>query len=490
MTQIDTYRTQGRKDGQDSPGGRNVSSDREPQASGEEGRLAPDNELPGKGVSDWLDRVRNAAIRDKKARFTALFHQLKTPMLERSFGALNPKAKAGVDGLTHKQYSENLNEKLADLAERVQSGAYKPFPGRRSYIPKADGRKRPLGVAALEDKIVQQAVAEVVSAVYETDFVDNSYGFRPNRNCHNALDELYMAITTRKVNFVLDADIQGFFDSVDHDWMTKFVEHRIADPRIVRLIKLWLKAGVIEDGNWKETDVGTPQGSVISPLLANIYLHYALDLWVNNYSKTKSRGEIHFVRYADDFVVCFQYADDAFKFKMALKERLEKFKLTLHPEKTRLIEFGRFAASDRRKRGQGKPETFDFLGFTHICSVTRLNRKFKLLRVTIKKRWRDKLVSLKKELLKRNFWRIKDIGLWLRSVVNGYFGYHAIPGNLSTLGMFRGQLAKIWIWTIRRKSQKAKMSWDKFIPIVEKWLPKPTARHQYPDKRYNVRPQC
>jgi group II intron reverse transcriptase/maturase len=348
-------------------------------------------------------------------------------MFERSFYATNPKAKPGVDGVNHKLYAENLNERLEDLTLRVQRGAYKPFPCRRCYIPKAGGQKRPLGVAALEDKIVQWAVAEITTAIYEADFVGCSYGFRPERNCHEALDELYMAITTRKVSYVLDADIQKFFESINHVWMIKFLEHRIADRRIISLINLWLKAGVLEEGDWSKTDVGSPQGAVISPLLANIYLHYVLDLWVLHYKKYEARGEVYFVRYADDFVVCFQYKDDANRFKEALKGRLEKFALTLHPNKTRLIEFGRFAAENRRKLGDGKPETFDFLGFTHICSVTWKSRKFKLLRFTIEERWKAKLVSLKEELRKRSFWKIDHVGEWLQRVVKGYFGFTPFP---------------------------------------------------------------
>jgi group II intron reverse transcriptase/maturase len=422
-------------------------------------------------------------------KFTALFHQLTPPMLERSFDALNPKAKPGVDGVTHKQYSEDLNEKLEDLSQRLHRGRYKPLPSRRSCIPRAGGLKRPPGVVALEDKIVQQAVAEITSAIFEADYVDNSFGFRPDRNCHDALDELYMAITTRKVSFVLDADIRSFFDSIDHVWMVKFLEHRIADPRIIRLYEMWLKAGVLENGSWSNTEAGTPQGWVVSPVCANIYLHYVLDLWVNHCKKYKARGEVRFVRYADDFVVCFQYKDDAVRFKEALKERLEKFKLNLHPVKTRLIEFGRFAAEYRCRRGEGKPETFDFLGFTHICSVTRLNRRFKLLRITIAKRWKAKLVSLKDELRKRINWKIEKVGKWLQRVVSGYFKYYAVPDNGATLGRFRFLLGKVWMKIVRRRSQRATMTWDKFIPIIEKWLPKHITKHHYPNQRDNVRPQ-
>jgi group II intron reverse transcriptase/maturase len=438
-------------------------------------------------VENWLGRVRGAAIRDKSTRFTALFHQLKPEMLRRSFEAINPKAVAGVDGVTYKEYKEDLDANLEKLCQRVQNGAYIALPGLRKYIPKSDGVSlRPLGIAALEDKIVQQAVAEILSTIYEVDFSPYSYGFRPIRGCHDALDELYMSITCRKVSWVLDADIKKFFDSISHQLMLSMLKVRVGDPRILKLVDQWLNAGYIEDNNWHESDVGSAQGAVISPLLANIFLHYALDGWVEEY-KLRACGEIHYVRYADDFVVGFQYKDEAIKFWDDLKKRLEEFELVLHPDKTRLLEFGRFAAINRRRRGEGKPETFDFLGFTHICSVTRKNKKFKLLRITIGKRWRAKLKDLKEQLRKRINWKIEWVGKWLRRVVAGYFNYYAVPDNSATLGMFRYLLARIWMKTIRRRSHKCTMTWDLFKPIAELFLPPPTPIHCYPSLRYNAR---
>jgi group II intron reverse transcriptase/maturase len=356
--------------------------------------------------------------------------------------------------------------------------------GLRSYILKADGRKRPLGIAAVEDKIVQRAISDILTQIYEVDFKGFSYGFRPGRGCHNALDALYMAITTRKVNWILDADIQGFFDNISHDCMVRFLERRIADRRVLRLVRKWLKAGVMEEGKWQEGELGTPQGSVISPLLANVYLHYALDEWVSNWRRTLARGEVCIVRYADDFVIGFQYKDDAERFLIALRSRLGEFALNLHPEKTRLIQFGRFAMDDRRKANRGKPETFDFLGFTHICSVTRKTRKFKLERRTIGKRLKAKLRELKIGLRKRINFRVDMVGQWLGSVVRGYFNYFAIPENLAVLGQFRYILGHAWMKVICRRSNRMKMTWDKFVKIMDKWLPKPKAAHPYNDQRW------
>jgi group II intron reverse transcriptase/maturase len=399
--------------------------------------------------------------------------------------AINWSAAPGIDGVTYEGYEENLIDNLSELHRKMHSGAYRATPSLRRYIPKPDGRLRPLGIATLEDKIAQRAFVEVLSAIYEVDFSDYSYGFRPGRGCHDALDELYIDITQRKVNWILDADIQGFFDAIDHEWMIRFLEHRIADERMLRLAKKWLKAGIFEEGEWKSSELGSPQGSSASPLLANVYLHYALDTWVE-VRKAEARGEVHYVRYADDFVVGFQYKDDADRFLELLGARLGKFGLTLHPTKTRLIEFGRFAAENRRKRGEGKPETFDFLGFTHICSKTLVTRKFKLLRKTISKRLIAKLKDLRKALRKRINWSIKDVGKWLGRVVKGYFNYHAIHDNLDTLGRFRFLLGGLWMKMTRRRSHKSKMTWEKFVKIIDRWLPLPKLVHPYPNQRRNV----
>jgi group II intron reverse transcriptase/maturase len=386
-------------------------------------------------MKTWTERVREVAIGNKSTQFTALFHRLTPETLEKSFNAINPKATPGVDGVTYSDYVKNIEENLKDLCGRAHRGAYRATPSLRKYIPKADGRKRPLGIAAMEDKIVQQAVVDILSPIFEVDFSEYSYGFRPGRNCHDALDELYVSITNRKVSWVLDADIRSYFDIIDHDLLISVLKRRIADPRILRLVKKWLKAGVMEDGVWSDTEVGSPQGAVISPLLANIFLHYVLDEWVQDF-KAKARGEVHFVRYADDFVVGFQFRDDAVRFLEALKKRMEEYKLSLHTEKTRLIEFGRFAADNRRRRGDKKPETFDFLGFTHICALARVKRRFKPLRVTIKKRVRAKLQELKEGLKRRINWKISDVGSWLSRALKGYYAYYAVPDNLSTLSRF------------------------------------------------------
>jgi group II intron reverse transcriptase/maturase len=421
-------------------------------------------------------------MRDKRIKFTALLHHITPELLKDSYFGVNPYASPGVDGIDLDEFKEDYASNIDRLHLGLQNGTYRAQPSLRAYIPKADGGQRPLGIAAVDDKIAQRAVAEVLSAIYEVDFLDCSYGFRPERNCHDALDKLYLDITTRRVNWVVDADIKSFFDSISHDWMVRFLEHRIADQRILRLIEQWLKAGVMEEGNWKSTEKGAAQGSSISPLLANVFLHYALDLWVSVFVKN-ARGEMYFVRYADDFVMCAQYKDDAVRFLESLKERLAKFGLELHPDKTRLIEFGRFAAENRRKRGLGKPETFDFLGFTHSCSVTRFSRKFKLLRKTISKRWKSKLVEIYNELKYRINHPLKVVGKWLRSVVRGYFNYFAIHDNLDTLGAFRASLLKLWFKVIRRRSHKARMTWERFLPIADKYIPLPEIVHPYPSQR-------
>ncbi len=437
-----------------------------------------------KGVSTGLKRVRKVAHEDRNVRFTALLHHVTPDALRNSYYALKHRAAPGIDGVTWKAYRKDLTNRLQDLHQRVHSGTYRAMPSRRAYISKADGRKRPLGIAALEDKIVQHAVGQVMSAIYEEDFLGFSYGFRPGRGCHDALDALYVALTRKKVNWVLDADIQGFFDAISHEWMLRFIEHRIADNRILRLVRKWLRAGVSEDGEWSRTTVGTPQGAVISPLLGNVYLHYALDLWVNHWRRKQASGDVIIVRYADDFVVGFQHRHDADRFQTALKQRLRKFGLALQPAKTRLIEFGRFAAENRRKRGQGKPETFDFLGFTHICTVTRISRRFHVRRITVKKRLRAALAKVKAELRIRMHDPIGKVGVWLRTVINGYDRYHAISGNFKTLNTFRNEITRYWLKVLRRRGQKRRINWERFRPIVKAWIPMPKILHPYPNQRF------
>jgi group II intron reverse transcriptase/maturase len=399
-------------------------------------------------VSSGLSRVREAARRDKRARFTALLHHVNIDLLRESYYRLKRQAAPGVDGVTWPQYEEDLDERLKDLHERVHRGSYRAQPSRRTTIPKADGRKRLLGIAALEDKIVQAAVVEVLNAIYEEDFLGFSYGFRPGRNQHDALDALWVGLMGKKVNWVLDADIRGFFDTLDHEWLMKFLEHRIGDRRILRLIRKWLRAGVSEDGRWSETTVGTPQGSVASPLLANVYLHYVLDLWVGQWRKKSAWGDCIIVRYADDFVMGFQYRDEAERFLNELRERLNKFGLTLHPDKTRLIEFGRHAAGNRAKRGQGKPETFDFLGFTHRCGRKFRKEEFSVKRKTSTKRLRAAIRKVKETLMRFRHLPVAEQTQWLTRVIRGYFNYHAIPGNSHALQTFRREVIRAWMFAL------------------------------------------
>jgi RNA-directed DNA polymerase len=440
----------------------------------------------GEGVPSGLERVRQAARRNKDMRFTALLHHVDLHRLWAAYVAINPKAAPGVDRVTWEDYGQNLRANLEDLLERVHSGAYRAKPSRRVYIPKPDGRLRPLGIAALEDKIVQRAVVEVLNAVYEEDFLGFSYGFRPGRKPHDALDALATGILRKKVNFVLDADISDFFSKLDHSWIEKFVEHRIADKRILRLTRKWLNAGVIEDGEWKKTIEGSPQGASASPLLANVYLHYVFDRWVRQWRRRHARGDMIVTRFADDFVVGFQYRGDAEQFLGDLRERFAKFNLDLHPAKTRLIEFGRFAASNRATRGQGKPETFDFLGFTHICGKTRKGR-FWLRRITIKKRLRAKLKQVKDQLMRRRHLPVPEQGQWLASVVRGHLAYYAVPGNSRAVNTFRIQVSRHWFRALRRRSQRHRLNWERMNRLSARWLPLARIVHPYPEVRFDGR---
>jgi group II intron reverse transcriptase/maturase len=407
-------------------------------------------------------------------------------MLQDSYFELKRMAAPGVDGVTWHDYGQDLEDRIDDLHGRVHRGAYRAQPSKRAWIPKADGRQRPLGIAALEDKIVQQAVKIVLEQIYEEDFLGFSYGFRPWRSCHNALDALYVGIEHRKVNWVLDADIRGFFDNIDHEWLLRFLRHRIADKRILRLIRKWLTAGVSEDGQWTRTTVGTPQGSVISPLLANVFLHYVLDLWANRWRDRHARGSVIIVRYADDFVMGFQSQVDAERFLRELRERMEQFGLQLHPEKTRLVEFGRYGAERREKRGEGKPETFNFLGFTHCCGTTRKGA-FTIKRKSIAKRLRAKLQEIKQQLKFRMHSKVKEVGSWLNSVVRGWLNYHAVPGNIDCLDDFHTQVERLWLRILRRRSQKGRSwSWKRFQRLARRWLPKAQILHPYPDERFAV----
>jgi len=388
--------------------------------------------------------------------------------------------------MTWADYEADLEPRLADLHSRVHRGAYRPQPSRRAFIPKADGRQRPLAVAALEDKIVQGATVAVLNAIYEADFLGFSYGFRPGRGQHDALDALVVGITSSKVNWILDADIRSFFDTVSQEWLIRFVKHRVGDPRIIRLIQKWLRAGVLEDGVVAISDRGTGQGSVISPLLANIYLHYAFDLWANRWRQREATGEMIIVRYADDTVVGFEHETDAHRFLDMMRARLEEFALSLHPDKTRLIEFGRHAAAGREQRGQGKPETFNFLGFTFICGKDRRG-SFQLKRKTRRDRMKAKLLEVKQELRRRMHRPIPDQGQWLKQVVGGFFNYHAVPTNSRTLSVFRHCVTVLWQRTLRRRSQKDRFAWDRVAKLADDWLPRPRTLHPWPNVRFAVR---
>ena len=436
-------------------------------------------------VEQALERIRKVARERKKERFTALFHHISIELLEQSFFELEENAAPGVDRLTWTDYEADLECQFEDLHDRVQRGAYRPLPSRRVYIPKPDGRQRPLAVAALEDKIVQRAVVTLLNAIYEEDFLGISYGFRAGRGTHDALDALCVGIHSKKVSFILDTDIRSFFDEIDQEWLIRFLEHRIGDRRIIRLIQKWLKAGILEDGIVAVSDRGTGQGSVISPLLANIYLHYALDLWAVRWRRREATGDMIIVRYADDFIIGFEHESDARRLLDEMRERLGKFALTLHPEKTRLIEFGRFATERRERRGLGKPETFNFLGFTFICGKTRAG-KFQIKRKTRRDRMRTKLKMIKAEMWRRVHQPIPAQGKWLWYVVQGYFNYHAVPTNARALDVFRHHVSDLWRRTLKRRSQKDRPTWARMTQLENDWLPKPIILHPWPSERFAV----
>jgi len=433
-----------------------------------------------------LDRVRQVACRDKELKFTSLWHHVyHIKRLREAYLACKRDAAAGVDGQTWQAYGEELESNLQNLSERLARGTYRARPVRRVYIPKADGRQRPIGIPVLEDKIVQRATVQVLNAIYETDFLGFSYGFRPGRSAHMALDALAVGIQTKKVSWLLDADIRGFFDTLSHQWLTKFVEHRVADDRVVRHIQKWLNAGVMEEGKRVEQEEGTPQGGSISPLLANIYLHYVLDLWADQWRKTRANGDVIIVRYADDFVVGFQHESDARRFLDELRERFRQFNLELHAQKTRVIEFGRFAAERRERRGQGKPQTFNFLGFTHICDKTR-SGKFIVLRRTMASRVRTKLKTLGRELRRRMHAPVAEVGQWLSRVLGGYYGYFGVPRNYPMLDSFRQRVRRLWHRALNRRSQVGAVTEAKLRRIADRWLPTPRVCHPYPEARLAV----
>ncbi len=440
----------------------------------------------GPGAPHALDRVRHVAREDKEARFTALLHHVDLHRLRVAYWAIRPTAAPGVDGVTWEAYGQELEANLRDLHARLHTGRYRARPSRRAYIPKADGRQRPLGIATLEDKVAQRAVVEVLNAIYEVDFLGFSYGFRPGRSPHHALDALAVGIERKRVNWVLDADIREFFTSLDHRWLEKFLEHRIADQRVLRLIRKWLNAGVIENGKWSQTLEGAPQGASVSPLLANVYLHYVFDLWVQWWRRRYAHGDVIIVRFADDFTAGFEYQEDALRFLADLRERFAKFGLDPHPDKTRLIGFGRHAARRRAARGLGKPETFDFLGFTHLCAKTKTGR-FWVRRVTIAKRMRAKLREVNDQLKRRRHQPIPVQGQWLRSVVSGHLAYYAVPGNTDAVAAFRTQVGRHWYKALRRRSQRTRLNWTRMDRITTRWLPPARPRHPFPTVRFDAR---
>jgi RNA-directed DNA polymerase len=428
--------------------------------------------------------VREAARRDRRLKFTNLQHHLTAELLRASFFELKKQAAPGIDGETWQDYAVEIERRIQDLHDRIHGGRYRAKPSKRSYIPKSDGTKRPLGIAALEDKIVQQAVRTVLECIYEQDFLGFSYGYRLRRSSHQALDALFVGISRRKVNWIIDADIRGFFDNISHEWLMKFMEHRIVDRRMLRLMKKWLRAGVSEDGEWSPTRVGTPQGAVISPLFANVFLHYVLDLWINDWRKRQARGEVIIVRYADDFVIGFREESDARRCLAALGERMAKFGLALHPEKTRLIEFGRYAEERRAERGDGPPESFDFLGFTHISGKT-LGGEFTIQRRTSRKKFQAKLAEIKETLLRRRHDDLVKVGQWLHRVYRGWCQYYAVPGNSTRLQQFRSAVQVMWLRNLQRRSQRGRrLTWAKFSKLCRRWLPTPKILHPYPSVRF------
>ena len=440
------------------------------------------------GMPSALERIRQATRRDKRQRFTALLHHVyDVERLRAAYFALRREAAPGIDGETWRHYGEKLQRNLEDLSERVKRGAYRAKPVRRAYIAKVGkpGELRPLGVAVLEDKIVQRATVEVFNALYEEDFVGFSYGFRPNRSPHHALDALTLGIMRSKVNWVLDCDIRAFFDTLEHGWLVKFIEHRVADRRVVRLIQKWLKVGVLEEGKHIDTEMGTVQGGSISPLLANLYLHYVFDLWVKQWRKLKAQGDVIVVRFADDFVVGFEHREDGERFLSELVERLKCFGLELHAQKTRLIEFGRHAEDDRQGRGEGKPETFNFLGFTHSCAKTRKGR-FVVLRQTMRKRWQRKLKEVKAELRRRMHTPVPEMGRYVRSVIVGYMRYYAVPMNAVSVSDFRMAVGRLWWRVLKRRSQKARVSRAQMERRMARWVPQTHVCHPYPWQRFGV----
>ena len=424
-----------------------------------------------------LLRIAELAKSDPKMKFTSLAHLLNVQSLIQCHHELPNNKATGVNGTTKEQYDESLEENIMDLTSRLKSKSYRPVPVRRMYIPKLNSNKRrPLGIPEHEDKIVQKGIAKVLNAIYENDFLDCSFGFRPNRNCHDALKILNFYVEKRLVSYVVDVDIKGFFDNVDHKWMMEFLKHRITDPNLLRIISRFLKGGYMEEGRRYKTDKGTPQGGVISPILANVYLHYVLDLWFEKVVRKQCEGQAYIVRYADDFVCCFQHKREAIQFYESLKLRLKKFHLEIAEDKTKVIPFGRFAENNAKRTGNGKPATFDFLGFTHYCGKSKQG-KFRVKRKSSRKKVQGKLKE-SKEWLKSN--RNKNIHLIMerfrRSLV-GYYNYYCITDNSQTVNDFKEKIEILLFKWLNRRSQRKSFTWDKFRLFLQMFpLPKPRIR--------------
>ena len=438
-------------------------------------------------VSSRLERVRQRAEADKTEAFVNLFSLLKVPLLREAFYAVKRGASPGLDEVSWYEYERKLEARLPELQDELHKGSYRATPAKRTYLEKPDGRKRPLGVQSVEDKVVQMACVMILREVYEPNFKGWSYGSRPGRSPHQALDALHEGICRRKINWILDCDIEGFFDHLPHDKLMDIVRKRVADPRLLRLLRKWLRVGWVEDGERHPGTVGTPQGSVISPLLANIFLNEVMDDWVSDWRRRRAKGDVIAIRYVDDAVFGFQYESEARAFLSELRDRLDEYGLNLHPGKTRLIEFGRFASANRKDRGEGKPDSFDFLGFTHSCGKTR-NGKFKVRRVTIAKRMTRKLAEIKMELRKRMHDPLSMTGKWLASVIRGAVRYYAVPGNMKSMRAFYTSIGRMWLRSIRRRSHKAKerWTWERFYRLQTHWLPRPRVSHPYPDQRFDA----
>jgi RNA-directed DNA polymerase len=439
-------------------------------------------------ASTRLDRVRRRAEADKSLRFHNLFQFLKADLLRKSFYELNRKAAPGLDGVTWREYKQTLEARLPELERELHIGSYRATPAKREYITKADGRQRPLGLQAVEDKVVQQACVTILNKVFEPNFSGFSYGSRPGRSPHDALDALHEGINRRKISWILDCDIEGFFDNLSHVHLMSFIEERVADKRMLRLIRKWLRVGWVEDGKRHAGTIGTPQGSVISPLLANVFLNAVMDKWASAWRRAEAKGDVIIVRYVDDAVFGFQYEAEGRAFLKALRKQVEAYGLKLHPTKTRLIEFGRYAAGRRKERGQGKPETFDYLGFTHICGKTRHGR-FMIKRITMRERLSRKLREIKEELIKRMHRPLNETGRWLASVMRGFTNYYGVPGNRNALQAFYSQVGRVWLHVIRRRSHKARTrwTWERYRRLQKRWLPPPRKVHPFPSVRFNAK---